>query len=193
MRRGGGKKPAGAPQANGGDASGAAGGAAAPAAAGDSGSKPARSPRARRAPRAAPGIGERPIGEQPRPGSGRSVLRDPVAELTDALVSTRWGERGLRARGLLVHVSRRGVLVDHGSFGIGQVDAPEPAGCIDRPTRGSYRIRGQEVATLSDDELSEMRSRTLGFVFQSYNLIRSSTCSRTSSSALLSGRPPRGR
>ncbi len=44
MRRGGGKKPAGAPQANGGDASGAAGGAAAPAAAGDSGSKPAPVP-----------------------------------------------------------------------------------------------------------------------------------------------------
>src|SRR6185295_17718961 len=39
------------------------------------------------------------------------------------------------------------------------------------PSSGSYKVRGEEVATLDDDQLSELRSRTLGFVFQSYNLI----------------------
>src|SRR6185295_7596521 len=39
------------------------------------------------------------------------------------------------------------------------------------PSSGSYKVRGEEVATLDDDELSELRSRHLGFVFQSYNLI----------------------
>jgi len=78
----GGKKPAGAPQANGGDASellaeprpGCGGRLRFEAGAGPLGATGAAG---------APGIGERPIGEQPRPGSGRSVLRDPVAELTD--------------------------------------------------------------------------------------------------------------
>jgi putative ABC transport system ATP-binding protein len=58
-----------------------------------------------------------------------------------------------------------------GASGSGKSTLLNLLGCIDRPTRGSYRIRGQEVSTLSDDELSEVRSRTLGFVFQSYNLI----------------------
>src|SRR6185295_11466011 len=39
------------------------------------------------------------------------------------------------------------------------------------PSSGSYKVRGEEVATLDDDQLSELRSRHLGFVFQSYNLI----------------------
>jgi putative ABC transport system ATP-binding protein len=58
-----------------------------------------------------------------------------------------------------------------GASGSGKSTLLNILGCIDRPTSGSYRVRGQEVATLSDDELSEVRSKTLGFVFQSYNLI----------------------
>jgi putative ABC transport system ATP-binding protein len=42
---------------------------------------------------------------------------------------------------------------------------------VDRPTGGSYRVRGQEVADLDDDELSTFRGAELGFIFQSYNLI----------------------
>ena len=42
-------------------------------------------------------------------------------------------------------------------------------GCLDRPTGGSYFLGGRDVAGLDDDELSEIRSRYLGFIFQSYN------------------------
>ncbi len=44
-------------------------------------------------------------------------------------------------------------------------------GCLDRPTRGSYRLMGEDTAGLSPDRLAELRSRRLGFVFQSFNLL----------------------
>ena len=44
-------------------------------------------------------------------------------------------------------------------------------GCLDRPTSGRYMIRDRNTDTLDDDDLSDLRSRELGFIFQSYNLI----------------------
>jgi putative ABC transport system ATP-binding protein len=44
-------------------------------------------------------------------------------------------------------------------------------GCLDRPTSGRYVLAGHDVADLNDNELSELRLRHLGFIFQSFNLI----------------------
>ena len=44
-------------------------------------------------------------------------------------------------------------------------------GCLDRPTAGRYLLAGTPVAELDDDALARLRSRTIGFVFQSYNLL----------------------
>jgi putative ABC transport system ATP-binding protein len=44
-------------------------------------------------------------------------------------------------------------------------------GCLDRPTRGTYRLMGEDTGALSADRLAELRSRRLGFVFQSFNLL----------------------
>jgi putative ABC transport system ATP-binding protein len=44
-------------------------------------------------------------------------------------------------------------------------------GCLERPTRGTYRLMGEETGALSADRLAELRSRRLGFVFQSFNLL----------------------
>ena len=58
-----------------------------------------------------------------------------------------------------------------GSSGSGKSTLLNILGCIDRPTSGSYRVRGEDTSGLTDDQLSDVRSKHLGFVFQSYNLI----------------------
>ena len=58
-----------------------------------------------------------------------------------------------------------------GSSGSGKSTLLNVLGCLDRPSHGQYMVRGTDIADLDDDELSELRSRELGFVFQSYNLI----------------------
>ena len=58
-----------------------------------------------------------------------------------------------------------------GRSGSGKSTMLNVMGCLDRPTAGTYRLTDRDVSELDDDELSAMRGRTLGFIFQAYNLI----------------------
>jgi putative ABC transport system ATP-binding protein len=58
-----------------------------------------------------------------------------------------------------------------GPSGSGKSTLMNILGCLDRPTSGQYILRDQNVAEMSDDELSEVRSAYLGFIFQAYNLL----------------------
>ena len=58
-----------------------------------------------------------------------------------------------------------------GPSGSGKSTLMNILGCLDRPTVGSYKLLGNEVSKLSDDELAAIRNKTIGFVFQNFNLL----------------------
>ncbi len=62
-----------------------------------------------------------------------------------------------------------------GPSGSGKSTMMNILGCLDRPTHGAYRLAGTAVAELDDDGLARLRSRSIGFIFQSYNLLPRTT------------------
>ena len=62
-----------------------------------------------------------------------------------------------------------------GPSGSGKSTMMNILGCLDRPTAGAYRLAGTPVAELDDDGLAALRSRTIGFIFQSYKLLPRTT------------------
>ncbi|MDR2091890.1 MAG: MacB family efflux pump subunit [Azoarcus sp.] len=78
-----------------------------------------------------------------------------------------------------------------GASGSGKSTLMNILGCLDRPSSGTYRFMGQDVAGFDRDELARMRRETFGFVFQSYNLLGGSTArENVEVPAVYSGMPP---
>ena len=82
------------------------------------------------------------------------------------------GEVQVRAlRGVNLEVLEGDYVAIMGPSGSGKSTLLNLLGCLDRPTAGSYHLGGEDVSQMNDDELSEVRGRKIGFIFQSYNLI----------------------
>src|SRR5688572_1525352 len=80
-----------------------------------------------------------------------------------------------------------------GPSGCGKSTLLNILGCLDRPTDGSYRLMGEEVSSLSEAKLAQVRRAHLGFVFQNFNLINDLTVAENIEVALLYRRDGRSR
>jgi putative ABC transport system ATP-binding protein len=96
----------------------------------------------------------------------------PLIELSDIRKVYHLGEVEVVA---LRHIS---LTIDRGEFvalvgpsGSGKSTLMNTLGCLDRPTAGSYKLAGEEIATLGGDERAVVRNQRIGFVFQNFNLL----------------------
>jgi putative ABC transport system ATP-binding protein len=96
-----------------------------------------------------------------------------LAELIDLEKSYRMGADLVveALRGVTLRIEEGEYLAIMGASGSGKSTLLNLLGCLDRPTSGRYLLGGEDVSQLSDGELSEVRGRRIGFVFQSFNLI----------------------
>jgi putative ABC transport system ATP-binding protein len=96
----------------------------------------------------------------------------PIIEIENLWRSYEVGDQVLHAlKGVSASLPAGDYVAVMGPSGSGKSTLLNLLGCLDQPSRGTYRLEGREVGTLSDDELSEVRRHQIGFVFQSFHLI----------------------
>jgi putative ABC transport system ATP-binding protein len=102
--------------------------------------------------------------------------RQPVIELIDLRKIYRVGTElvyALRGTSLTIHENEYVAIM--GPSGSGKSTMMNILGCLDVPTDGAYRLRGQDVSRLSQSKLANIRGRQIGFVFQSFELLPRTT------------------
>jgi putative ABC transport system ATP-binding protein len=104
------------------------------------------------------------------------VDNDVVIDAIDVTKTYQMGDVEVRAlRGASMQVRRGELVAIMGPSGSGKSTLMNILGCLDQPTAGEYFLEGREVDQLDDDQLAEIRSKQIGFVFQTFNLLPRTT------------------
>jgi putative ABC transport system ATP-binding protein len=103
----------------------------------------------------------------------------PVLDLHDVRKTYRSGSLEVEAlRGINLRIDEGEFVAVMGPSGSGKSTLMHILGCLDVPTAGRYRLAGDDVATMNENALAEIRNRRIGFVFQQFNLLPSLTAAR---------------
>src|SRR5246127_3571767 len=97
---------------------------------------------------------------------------EPVIQLDNIHKTYSMGDVQVHAlRGVSLTIREGEFVAIMGASGSGKSTTMNILGCLDRPTKGTYVLDGQDVSQMSKDERADIRSRKIGFVFQGFNLL----------------------
>lgn len=103
-------------------------------------------------------------------------ILDTLIEVKNLMKIYNPGENEVRAlNDVSLQIQKGEFVAIIGQSGSGKSTLMNMLGCLDVPTSGSYYLNGKDVAGLLDDELSEIRNKEIGFIFQGFNLIQNLT------------------
>jgi len=95
-----------------------------------------------------------------------------LIRVNDVWKTYQVGQQQVHAlRGLSVDIDQGEYTALMGPSGSGKSTLMNMLGCLDTPTSGKYHLAGEDVGTLDDDALADIRNRRIGFVFQTFNLM----------------------
>ena len=98
--------------------------------------------------------------------------RVPLIELRNIYKIYQMGSTEVRANdGISLNIYRGEFVAIVGKSGSGKSTLMNIIGALDVPTEGEYFLGGEDVSHMSDDQLAEIRNKTIGFIFQQYNLL----------------------